>query len=602
MERYISLVGLFVLAAVGWLLSRDRKRINFKLVGWGITLQIIFAVIILKTPVGRAFFAWVNDVIVNLLAFTDKGVDFVFGPFHAGQKVEFSSDVFSFAFKILPTIIFFSAFMTVLYHLGIMQRIVVFVAKIMAKTMKTSGAESLSAAANIFVGQTEAPLVIKPFVANMTLSELMAVMTGGMATVAGGVMAAYVGILRPYFPEIAGHLLAASIMSAPAALVMAKMMIPEDSEPETAGKVEIQLESVDANVIDAAARGASEGLQLALNVGAMLLAFIALIYMFNAVLLFGGDSMNIYALGRDPYRPVVPVAALGGKTIAPGDTIRLQPGSAPGIDTIHEAKVKEASTRFEAAFKAPIPMMPEGLSFRLTRPDGTEIARGNSFKAAGNDKGIVTVDLYGEITLPVGAKVSFLVEDNPYLKGKGENGGDRNIVLEVAVATATSSLILAEGLYTPTIKDSSFSVMGSDGAEKISATGLGCGGGIKINLEVVLGWLFFPFAFIMGVPVKDCNVIGMLLGEKIVLNEFYAYSHLGRMLASGACELSERSIVIATYALCGFANFQSIAIQIGGIGGIAPSRRHDLAKLGIKSMVAGSIAAFMTATIAGFLV
>lgn len=602
MERYISFTGLFLLAAVGWLLSRDRKRINFRLVAWGIALQMIFAVIILKTPVGRAFFAWVNDVIVNLLSFTDKGVDFVFGPFHAGQKVEFGSDVFSFAFKILPTIIFFSAFMTVLYHLGIMQRIVVFVAKIMAKTMKTSGAESLSAAANIFVGQTEAPLVIKPFVANMTLSELMAVMTGGMATVAGGVMAAYVGILRPYFPDIAGHLLAASIMSAPAALVMAKMMIPEDSEPETAGKVEIQLESVDANIIDAAARGSSEGLQLALNVGAMLLAFIALIYMFNAVLLFSGDTMNIYALGRDPYKPVIPVAALGGGTIAPGDSIRLFPGSAAGIDSLHEAKVREASTRFEAAFKSPIPMIPAGLTFRVTNPEGSEIARGTSFKSAGTDKGVVTVDLYGEITLPAGSTVSFLSEDNPYLKGKGEKGMDRNIVLDVASATASSTLVLAEGLYTPSVKGASFSVVASDGSEKIASTGLDCGGGIKINLEVVLGWLFFPFAFIMGVPLKDCNIIGMLLGEKIVLNEFYAYSHLGRMLASGAHNLSERSIIIASYALCGFANFQSIAIQIGGIGGIAPSRRHDLAKLGIKSMIAGSIAAFMTATIAGFLI
>jgi len=311
-----------------------------------------------------------------------------------------------------------------------MQAIVRAVAWVMMRTMRTSGAETLSTAGNIFVGQTEAPLLIKPFVATMTMSELMTVMTGGFATVAGGVMAAYVGMLVSHFPDIAGHLLAASVMSAPAALLISKVMYPEREEPETRGTLRITVESPDANVIDAAARGAGEGLTLALNVGAMLLAFIALIAVLNALLGWLGD-------------------------------------------VTHLARV---------------------------------------------------------------------------LQGWGLLAADE-----------------------------------------------------RLTFEAVLGWILAPLAWVMGVPWKDAIEVGALLGVKTVLNEFVAYLQLSSVLATGA-DLSPRSVVIATYALCGFANFSSIAIQIGGIGGIAPSRRSDLSTLGIRAMIGGSLAAFMTAAIAGILV
>ena len=315
------------------------------------------------------------------------------------------------ATMVLPTIIFMSSLMSVLYHAGDMQKIVEWTAKIMMKTMGTSGAESLSAAANIFVGQTEAPLVIKPFVDTMTKSELMALMTGGMATVAGGVLAAYVGL-----GVDAGHLLAASVMSAPAALAVAKLMVPETEQSQTEGVVRVDLPKTHANMIDAAAAGAGEGLTLALNVGAMLLAFIALVAMFNGFL---------------------------------------------------------------------------GL---------------------------------------VGGWVGFP----------------------------------------------------------------------ELSFELIVGYLFAPFAFLMGVAWEDCVQVGVMLGKKTVLNEFVAYLDL--QAAIQANSISERSITIATYALCGFANFSSIAIQLGGIGGIAPSRRQDLAKLGVQALVGGTLACFMTACIAGLLI
>jgi CNT family concentrative nucleoside transporter len=425
-------VGLVVLLLLAWGLSLDRRRVAWRVVIWGTALQILFALFILKTPVGAGFFDGVNRVVVALLGFTVDGAQFVFGnlvwnnvPVGAGEAGQGAFTAMPgqvantgafFAFNVLPTIIFFSSLMTVLYHVGVMQLAVKSVAWVMQRTMRTSGAETLSAAGNIFVGQTEAPLLIKPFVDRMTMSELMAVMTGGFATVAGGVLAAYVGILLAYFPDIAGHLIAASVMSAPAALVVAKLMVPEEGEPETAASLEINVERPDVNVIDAAARGASEGLYLALNVGAMLLAFIALIYLFNGLL--------------------------------------------------------------------------------------------------------------------------------------GWAGG----------------------------------LVGLDG----------------ITLEGMLGWVLAPLAWLMGVPWTDAPAVASLMGVKTVLNEFFAYFQLAGTLSTDG-GLQPRSIIIATYALSGFANFSSIAIQLGGIGGIAPSRRHDLSRLGLRAMVGGSIAAFMTATVAGMI-
>ena len=430
--RLRGLFGVALLAVGAWALSVNRRKIPWRIVLWGLALQFIFALLILRTPVGAGVFDVANDVILAAVGFTLEGASFLFGDLvwnnvpvgtgeagnsgfvAEGQQVARTGAFV--AFNVLPTIIFFASIMTVLYHLGVMQRIVGGLAWVMQRTMGTSGAETLSAAGNIFVGQTEAPLLVKPFVDRMTQSELMAVMTGGFATVAGGVMAAYAGMLVGFFPDIAGHLMAASVMSAPAALVVAKLMVPELEKSETAGELKTQLERPDVNVIEAAARGASEGMTLALNVGAMLLAFLAMIALLNALLGWGGGLVGI-----------------------------------------------------------------EGLS-----------------------------------------------------------------------------------------------------------------------LEGILGWVLAPVAWVMGVPWEDAASVGSLMGLKTVATEFVAYLGLAEEMGQGA--LSARSATIATYALSGFANFASIAIQIGGIGGIAPRRRKDLARLGLRAMIGGSIAAFMTAAIAGVLI
>ncbi|MEZ4417420.1 MAG: nucleoside transporter C-terminal domain-containing protein [Gemmatimonadota bacterium] len=432
LDRLRSLLGMGLLLALAWLLSADRRGVPWRIVIWGTSLQLLFGLFILKTPLGVEIFQVLNGVVLDLLGYVEQGARFLFGnlvlnsipigegdpgngPFTPTGGSVASAGAF-FAFNVLPTIIFFSSLMTVLYHLGVMQMVVKGFAWVMQKTMRTSGAETLSAAGNIFVGQTEAPLLIKPFVERMTDSELMAVMTAGFATVAGGVLAAYVGMLVFSFPDIAGHLMAASVMSAPAALVMAKLMLPEKGHPETAGALGVTVERPDVNVIEAAARGASEGLFLALNVGAMLLAFVALVAMLNGLLAWAGGWLGLQGL----------------------------------------------------------------------------------------------------------------------------------------------------------------------------------------TLELLLGYVLAPLAWIMGVPWSDAVTVGGLMGVKTVLNEFVAYLQLADLLGREAA-MEPRSALIAIYALSGFANFSSIAIQIGGIGGIAPSRKSDLARLGLKAMIGGSLAAFMTATVAGLL-
>ncbi len=424
--RLLSFAGLGVMIGIAWLLSTNRKAIDWRPVLWGIALQLIFAVIVLNPVVGEFFFTVVDGGVRRLLSFSEEGANFVFQStephniLNAAGEPEFfvgriSPPVKTFAFWILPTIVFFSSLMAMLYHVGIMQRLVYVIAVLMQKTMGTSGAESLSAAANIFVGQTEAPLVIAPFIDKMTKSELNAIMTGGFATVAGGVMAAYVGFLGD-IPGIAGHLVAASILSAPAALAIAKIMVPETEEAATSGQVEFKVEKIDRNVIEAAARGASEGMRLAINVAAMLIAFVGLV------------AMADWVIGLVPFM------------------------------------------------------------------------------------------------------------------------------------------------------------------------------GEPLSLSRIMGWGFAPLAFCMGVPWSEATIVGSLLGEKIVLTEFLAYIHLGEIMSADEPQLSQRSAVIASYALCGFANFASIGIQLGGIGGIAPDRMGDLAALGIRAMIAGSLAAFMTATIAGIFI
>jgi CNT family concentrative nucleoside transporter len=418
-QRAMSLVGLFAMVGIAWLLSKHRSRVPWALVAWGLGLQLSFGLVVMKTDAGRWFFSLLNDLVLALLGFTAKGTEFLFG--------DFASEKFTIAINVLPTLIFFSALMTMLYHLGLMQRVVSGFAWLMRRTMKTSGSETLATAANTFVGQTEAPLMVAPFIPKMTMSELMALMTGGFATVAGGVLAAYVGMLESVVPGIAGHLIAASVMSAPASLVIAKVMWPETEPSETAGAVSVEVERPDVNLIDAAARGATEGMKLALNVAAMLIAFIALVALANAIL---------------------------------------------------------------------------GLPFMLY-----------------NDW------------------------------------------------------------------------VGLEGAAAVE----------PLTIERLLGWLFAPLAFLVGTPIDECIAVGTLLGEKVVLTEFIAYLHLYESLADGASALSPRTVVMLSYALCGFANFGSIGIQLGGIGGIAPGRRHDLARLGLRAMFGGLLASLMTASVAGLL-
>jgi len=430
-ERLVGLVGMAVMVAIAWILSSNRRRVNWKLVGMGLALQAAFGLLVLKTPVGRGLFQAANAVFLELLEFTKQGATFIFGNLvgdyvpvgtltgEPPQLTPVSSPELwvntgaSIAFFVLPTIIFFSSLMSVLYHVGLMQRVVQGIAWVMQRSMRTSGAETLSVAGNIFVGMTESPLLIRPFILGLTASELNTVMVGGFATIAGGVMAAYVGMLAPHFPDVAGHLLTASVMNAPAALLISKLLVPEVEEPQTKS-VNISVAKTEVNIIDAAAAGAAQGLKLALNVGAMLLAFIALIAMLNAI-----------------------VGAVGGL---------------------------------------------------VGQPD--------------------------------------------------------------------------------------------------------------LSLQMILGWLLAPLAWLMGVPWADAGAVGSLLGIKVAVNEFVAYLDLAHLLQAGNA-LSPRGTVIATYALLGFANFASIAIQIGGIGGIAPERRGDLSRLGIKAMIGGNLAAFMSASFAG---
>jgi len=399
MERLLSLVGLAVIMGIAYLLSTNRRAIRGKTVFWGLTLQLVFALFVLKTTVGQTVFAWLGAKINRLLRFSFVGSEFVFGKL--GRPGGGDSIGFVFAFQVLPTIIFIAALFAILYYLGVMQVVVRLFAQVMTRLMGASGAESLNVAASIFMGQTEAPLTIRPYLNKMTQSELMCVMTSGMAHISGGIMGAYIA-----FGAEAKHLLAAVIMTAPGTILLAKILVPETEEPETAGTVRLVVPRTDANVIGAAARGTGEGLNLAINVGAMLISFLALVALINAIL-----------------------------------------------------------------------------------------------------------------------------------------------------------------------------------------------GKFGLQLETLLGYLFGPLALVMGVPAKDALVVGNLLGTRTVLNEVIAYSQLGPLKAS----LDPRSFTIATYALCGFANFSSIGIQIGGIGALAPERRNDLARLGLRALLAGTFANFMTACIAGLL-
>ncbi|MFU8878313.1 MAG: NupC/NupG family nucleoside CNT transporter [Wenzhouxiangellaceae bacterium] len=418
MSQLIGLLGIVLLLGLAWAFSEHRRQLQWQTIAVGLTLQLGLAIFVLWVPFGKTVFEVLGGGFVKLISFTQAGSGFIFGDLAYSDNYGFI-----FAFQVLPTIIFFASLMACLYHLGLMQKIVEAMAWVMVRFMKVSGSESLATAANSFVGQTEAPLVIRPFIDGMTRSELFALMTGGMATIAGGVLAAYVMLLGGSDPEqqafFAKHLISASIMAAPAALVVAKIILPEREPSETMGAVKTTVEREHANLIEAAAGGAGEGLKLALNVGAMLLAFLALIALLN------------WPLGW-----------------------------------------------------------------------------------------------FGEIT-------------------------------------GIESLI-----------------------------------GEPLTLALILGWICAPLAFIVGVPADEAIIVGSLIGQKVVANEFVAYVALTNIQD----QLSDRAVLISTYALCGFANFASIAIQLGGIGGLAPKRRSEIAQLGLKAILGGTIVSLLNAAWAGVLV
>jgi len=404
---YIGFIGILSLLMIAYALSNNRKAIKFETIFWGLGLQAFFGIIILKVPFIKSQFFFVDKVFKTLISFSDKGSDFLFSSFVPG--IGYHEAMINFAFRALPVVIFFSSLISIAYHFGIIQIVVKWVAKLMEKSMKTSGAETLSISANIFVGQTEAPILIRPYIKNMTTSELMAIMTGGFATVAGSVLALYVLWLEK-IPGIAGHMLAASIMSAPASLVIAKLIYPETEKTNSLDELNLHIEKNTTNAMDALGGGATQGLKLAANIGAMLIAFISILSMINFTL---------------------------------------------------------------------------------------------------------------------------------------------------------------EHL-------------------------------LNINLQEILGIIFSPLAWTMGIPWKEANIVGRLMGEKIVLTELIAYGSLGDLINNNL--ISERSAIISSYALCGFANFGSIGIQLGGIGAMAPEKRNILSKIVLKAMVGGALASWLTATIAGILI
>jgi CNT family concentrative nucleoside transporter len=426
MERFTGIIGILVLLALAYLMSNNRKSINYRQVLSGLLIQVIVAVFILKVPIGQQIFQKLGYLITRLLDFSNEGANFVFGLLVDSKKLEGifgPGSSFIFILKILPTIIFVSVLVSIAYHIGLMQRVVAVVAKIVHRLMGVSGSEAISNVASAFVGQVEAQIMIKPYISTMTMSELLASMSGSMACIAGGVMAVYISMGVP-----APYLLAASLMAAPGALVISKIVFPETEQSPTKGKVKLEIKKAHANLMDAISHGAGDGLKVSLNVLAMLIGFIALIAMVDAILGFAGRGL--------------------------------------------------AQT---------------GLSLNA-------------------------------------------------------------IGIDVA----------------------------------------------QLSLKSILGAFFSLFAFVMGVPWAESNAVGGLLGTKMVINEFVAYSDLSAMMKSGV--LSAKAITIVSFALCGFANFSSIAIQVGGIGELAPDRRTDLARLGIKALICGTMASYMSASMAGILI
>ena len=552
MQNLISFLGIFFFIFLAWTLSEDRRKFPWRVAFWGISLQLAFAVLVFSWKPGAQLFLRLNDVFNALLNFSKEGALFVFGSIGAEQgnggvltlkeyltrlgassadpviqnaiKTGTVPGMF-LAFQVLTTIIFFSALLSILYYLGIMQKVVIFFAKIMQYTMKVSGAEALSNSANIFVGQTEAPLVIKPYIEKMTRSELNAIMVGGFANTAGGVLGAYILMLSGYFPNIAAHLISASILSAPAAFIVAKVMVPEREKPATIGDGAMDVPTEDVNLLDAAANGSTVGLQLTLNVIGMLFSFVAIIAMVNVMV---GWLGSFFSSNEGLIQLDLVLFAMAAGVLA-----------AAGLGKISD---------FFLWISVFVVLAVYGLT-SLVVPNAARIV------------GLMGMALW----LPI--LVAAIRKHTPV----------RALVYGIGVVLAVSNL--------------SFVVFGPLGSET------------HLSLQLVLGWLHWPIAFLMGTPVQDCLVVGRMLGEKLILTEFVAYADLAGYLQAAqqgtVKALDPRSIVIASYALSGFANFVSIAIQIGGISPLAPSRRHEIARLGLKAMIGGAITSYIIACVAG---
>jgi nucleoside transporter len=554
MQNLVSFGGLFVLLFLAWTISEDRRHFPWRVVFWGLALQLIFGFLVLRWEPGAQAFLVLNDVFNSLLSFSREGAIFVFNsigssdasgptpslkdfltrlgatstdPIVQGAIRNGTVPGFFFAFQVLCTIIFLSALLSVLYYLGVMQKVVLLFARIMNWTMGVSGAESLSNAANIFVGQTEAPLVIRPYLDKMTRSELMAIMVGGFSNTAGGVLGAYVMMLVGFFPNIASHLIAASVLSAPAAFMVAKIMVPERGTPLTRGEVKMEVEITDANVIDAAANGTTVGWNLAINVGAMLISFVALVAMAN----FG-------------------MARLSGFFHDASGLVRFDLAIAAAAASLVYVERRGAPQREGLVWIGIIALAAVTLVLRTA---GLHAAAGMVF--------LVGIAAWIPLFLQAGNKRTY--------------GAHAWLGLLGMAAAANVG----------------FAIWGPLGA------------GTDLSLQLVLGWLHWPIAFVMGVPAQDCLAIGKLLGEKLILTEFGAYLDLSNQLAAAARgeipTLDPRSLVIVSYALCGFANVASIAIQIGGLAPLAPSRRGEIARLGLKAMIGGALATFIIACVAG---
>lgn len=588
-EFFVGLFGFIAFPFFAWLISEHRDKVMWKTVLVGLLIQIVIGIIVLSPP-GRVFFRFLNDVIIGLLNFTEEGARFLFGDL---VDNEFAGA--QFAFLVLPTIVFFSAVMGILYYTGIMQKIVEFIAWIMMKLLDTSGAESLSVASNMFVGQTEAPLVVKPFVEDMTMSELNTVMTGGFATVAGGVMAAYIGMLKDSFPGIAGHLVTASAMSAPAAFVMSKLTFPELEEPKTKGTVRMNFERQDQNLIDAAAQGAKLGMKLALNVGCMLLAFYALIvgvgdflveWLSNQIVHVVAEMDGMKAFGPGAIAGYATMTFLVGRTSWSDEETR--DWIALVILQIIGACVGSSMGYFLDANLFYAYVIPALTGILLGAAAGLFIYRNQAQKVLNSNIAL----LAGTVVLGLITQVS---------------GGTNSqfVAAFLSVGTLLFLSVIAYYWYLPSFgRAVVVGITVISGAllagALISAFNLQFIEILKqLNLQKLIGYLFSSLAFLMGVPWEDLVNFGQLIGTKMSVNEFVAFTMYDEMTNAG--NLSPKSVVLASYAMCGFANFSSIGIQIGGIGGIAPSRESDLAKLGFRAMIAGTLASYQTATIAGII-